>query len=168
MGQPVKLSDAFVLDARIAGAAQERSIAGQVEFWAKLGRSVESMLEGRQVLAMRRSGEAQSLTEALASVDTPAGRKRVEDVLAGRPYPHYKQYAGEPGLLLRVDEDGRETVGRFVNRVFTAVEKRSGSPSKPLGASKPNPARKGLRTESLSAGASENLATQSKRRPAWA
>ena len=37
MGQPVKLSDALVLDARIAAEAQERSIAGQIEFWAKLG-----------------------------------------------------------------------------------------------------------------------------------
>jgi hypothetical protein len=38
MSQPVKLSDALVLDARLAGEVQERSIAGQVEFWAKLGR----------------------------------------------------------------------------------------------------------------------------------
>ena len=44
MGQPVKLSDALVLDARIAAEAQERSIAGQVEFWAKLGRSVELLV----------------------------------------------------------------------------------------------------------------------------
>jgi hypothetical protein len=29
MSQPVKLSDALVLDARLAGAALERSIAGQ-------------------------------------------------------------------------------------------------------------------------------------------
>ncbi len=33
MSQPVKLSDALVLDARITGKLVERSIAGQVEFW---------------------------------------------------------------------------------------------------------------------------------------
>src|ERR1035438_9156293 len=49
MSQPVKLSDSLVLDARLAGDAMERSIAGQVEFWARLGRSVEVLLEGRQV-----------------------------------------------------------------------------------------------------------------------
>ena len=38
MSQPVKLSDSLVLDARLAGEAVERSIAGQVEFWARLGR----------------------------------------------------------------------------------------------------------------------------------
>ncbi len=37
MSQPVKLTDALVLDARIAGEVVERSIAGQVEFWARLG-----------------------------------------------------------------------------------------------------------------------------------
>ncbi|MGA9671070.1 MAG: hypothetical protein WBQ94_17805 [Terracidiphilus sp.] len=122
MSQPVKLSDALVLDARIAGEAQERSIAGQVEFWANLGRSVDLLLDGRQVLALRRSGAAQPLSEALASVDTLAGRKRVGDILAARPYPHYKQYSGRPGLLVRIDEDGTQRVGRFVNRVFTVVE----------------------------------------------
>ena len=122
MSQPVKLSDALVLDARLAGEAQERSIAGQVEFWARLGRSVESLLTGRQVLALRRSAEAQPLSEALASVDTPAGRKRVQEVLAGRPYPHFKQFPGRPGLLVRIDEDGTETAGRFVNRTFVPME----------------------------------------------
>jgi hypothetical protein len=40
MSQPVKLSDSLVLDARITGEVVERSIAGQVEYWAKLGRAV--------------------------------------------------------------------------------------------------------------------------------
>ena len=35
MGQPVKLSDKLVLDARIVGETTERSIAGQVEFMFK-------------------------------------------------------------------------------------------------------------------------------------
>jgi hypothetical protein len=41
VSQPVKLSGSLVLDARLAGETVERSIAGQVEFWARLGRSVE-------------------------------------------------------------------------------------------------------------------------------
>jgi hypothetical protein len=122
MSQPVKLSDALVLGARITGEAQERSIAGQIEFWAKLGRSVDLLLEGRQVLALQRSGEAQPLSEALADVDTPAGRERVAAVLASGPYPHYKQYSGQPGLLVRIDADGTETVGRFENRAFVPSE----------------------------------------------
>jgi hypothetical protein len=121
MSQPVKLSDALVLDARLAGEVQERSIAGQVEFWAKLGQSVDLLLKGRQVNALRRMGQPESLAERLTSVDSPAGRARVEAYLQTRPYPHYKE-GGQPGLLIRIDEDGTQTVGRFVNRVFMPVK----------------------------------------------
>lgn len=126
MSQPVKLSDALVLDARIAGEAQERSIAGQVEFWARLGRSVELLLDGRQVLALRQSADAQPLSEALAAVETDEGRKRLQSVLAKRPYPHFEQAPGHPGFLVRIDEDGTRTVGRFVNREFVEMEVRAG------------------------------------------
>jgi hypothetical protein len=51
----VKLSDGLVLDARLAGKAWERSIAGQVEFWARLGCAIELLLGGQQVLALSRS-----------------------------------------------------------------------------------------------------------------
>ena len=39
MSQPVKLSDGLVLDARLTGEVFQRSIAGQIEFWARLGRN---------------------------------------------------------------------------------------------------------------------------------
>ncbi|MGA3082747.1 MAG: hypothetical protein ABSD44_15455 [Terracidiphilus sp.] len=168
MSQPVKLSDALVLDARIAGAAQERSIAGQVEFWAKLGQSMELLLDGRQVLALQRNASAQPLAEALASVDTPEGRKRVADVLARQPYPHYKQYSPQPGLLLRIDENGAQTVGRFVNRVFTAVEASSGLPSQQAAPAELRSTRKNPRTKSASIRSEGKLEPQRKERAAWA
>ena len=39
----MKVSDALVLDARLMGEATQRSIAGQIEFWARLGRAVETL-----------------------------------------------------------------------------------------------------------------------------
>jgi hypothetical protein len=42
MGQPVKLSDDLIREARTVGAVARRSIAGQVEFWARLGKSIET------------------------------------------------------------------------------------------------------------------------------
>lgn len=123
MSQPVKLSDALVLDARISGEAQERSIAGQVEFWAKLGRSVEVLLDGRQVLALCRSMDAAPLAAAVNAVGKPAGRKRLKSYLERIPYPHYEAHPTRHGLLVRKEEDGTETVGRFVNREFIAEDR---------------------------------------------
>jgi hypothetical protein len=121
MSQPVKLSDALVLDARLAGEAMQRSIAGQVEFWARLGRSVESLLQGDRVLALSKNCAAQPLSERLESVDSPAGRSRVSRYLETLPFPHYRPYPDRAGLLERIDEDGKRTAGRFVNREFKPV-----------------------------------------------
>lgn len=117
----MKLSDALVLDARLAGEAFQRSIAGQVEFWARLGRALEPLLQGVQVLALAREAAARPLSACLESVDSPEGRKRVADFLQQQPYPHYEPTPGAPGLLVRIDENGTRTTGRFINRVFQPV-----------------------------------------------
>jgi hypothetical protein len=124
MGQPVKLSDALVLDARVVGEAAERSIASQIEFWARIGRAVEPVLRGDRVLRLKRRGEAVPLSELLKSVDARAGRERLEARLAARPFPHFEPAPGRPGLIVKIDADGKRTVGRFVNREFRPAGRR--------------------------------------------
>ena len=126
MSQPVKLSDGLVLDARLAGEVMECSIAGQVEFWARLGRSVETLLEGRQVLDLCRKGAARPISECLESVDTPAGRERVASFLQAGPFPHYEQHPDMRGVLVRIDESGHRTTGRFINRRYQPVKAKNG------------------------------------------
>jgi hypothetical protein len=102
----------------------ERSIAGQVEFWAKLGRAVESLLQGGQALALCRSAGARPLSACLDAVDSPDGRRRVADFLLAQPFPRYEPAPGGLGLLVRTGADGKRTVGRFVNRQFRAVRSK--------------------------------------------
>jgi hypothetical protein len=118
MGQPVKLSDALVLDARVVGEAAERSIAGQIEFWARVGKAVEGVLRGDRVLQLKQRGEAVPLSRLIETIDSKAGRDRVKAQQAVRPFPHFEQAPGRPGYLLMIDQDGKRTVGRFVNREF--------------------------------------------------
>jgi hypothetical protein len=132
MSQPVKLSDALILDARIVGVAQQRSIAGQVEFWAKLGQAVEPLLSSKQILELKQSGKATPLSELLASVETPEGRTREKAYLEARPYPHYRQFPGQTRVYIRTAADGKETVGRFVSRTFVALQKGTALGSVPL------------------------------------
>jgi hypothetical protein len=125
MSQPVKLSESLVLEARLAGDAVERSIAGQVEFWARLGRSVELLLDGQHVLALCRNAGARPLSACLESVDSPEGRQRVADLLESGPFPHYQSHPDRPGLLVRIEANGRRTVGRFIRRQFQPIQART-------------------------------------------
>jgi len=122
MGQPVKLSDALVLDARLCGELTERSIAGQIELWAALGRAIEPVLGYEQTLDLRRRGAASSIADCLAAVGTDEGRARLATVLARRPFPHYEAAPGAPGWIVRIDETGERVRGRFVKRQFVPAE----------------------------------------------
>ena len=118
---PVKLSDSLVLDARLAGEAMERSISGQVEFWARLGRAIDPILNGTQAMAASRRGASRRLVDLLAEVESATGRARLAEHLDSLPFPHFSAHPERVGLLVRIEADGTRTVGRFVNRVFTAV-----------------------------------------------
>ena len=122
MSQPVKLSDELVLDARLTAEVAERSIAGQIEYWAQLGRAIEPLLQGAQALALRRAGAVKPLSECLESIDSPEGRGRVAEYLQSQPFPHYEPAPDSPGMLVRIEADGTRTVGRFVNRQFKAAD----------------------------------------------
>ena len=118
MSQPVKVSDALVLDARLMGEATQRSIAGQIEFWARIGRAVETLLRGDQMLSLCKAGKARPLSACLNSIDSAEGHKRLAAHLKSLPYPHYEPVPDSPGLLVRIEADGKRTTGRFVNRKF--------------------------------------------------
>ena len=121
MSQPVKLSDELVLDARLTGEIVERSISGQIEFWANLGRAIEPLLEGIHSLALQKSAKARSVSASLKSVDSPEGRRRVNRYLQSQPFPHYEPHS-KPGLLVRIEANGKRKVGRFIDRRFVAVD----------------------------------------------
>jgi hypothetical protein len=118
MSQPVKLSDALVLDARIISELAERSIAGQIEYWARLGKAIEPLLSGERTLALRKSGEAKLLSTLIAEIESSEGQRRVADYLVTQPFPHYEPADGKPGYLVRIESNGTRTTGKFVNREF--------------------------------------------------
>ena len=126
MSQPVKVSDALLLDARLMGETTQRSIAGQIEFWARLGRAIETLLRGDQMLALCKAGKAKPLSACLQSVDSAEGHKRLAEHLKSLPYPHFEPAPRSAGLLVRIEANGKRTTGRFVNRKFQPV--RSSKP----------------------------------------
>ncbi len=122
MSQPISLSDELVGDARRTAQIAARSIEDQVEWWARLGRAIEPLLDGARALALRQAGAARPLSECLASVDSDEGRRRLRAYLDAGPFPHYEAAPEAPDLLIRTEADGTRTVGRFVGRTFQPAE----------------------------------------------
>ena len=121
MSVPVMLSDSLARDARLEGDAMERSIAGQVEFWARLGQAIDPILNGAQAMAISQRGTVRSLSAVLGEVEAPAGRLRLAEHVSGLPFPHYEPHPEQPGAIIRTSTDGTQVVGRFVHRVFTPM-----------------------------------------------
>lgn len=124
MGQPVRLSDGLVQDARVVGEVAERSIAGQIEYWARLGRAIESVLDGESALRLKRHRGGKPLSACLRTRTRDEAVAELEAHLNAQPFPQYHPVPGKPSYLLRVEKDGTRTLGRVTGRVFRPVEEK--------------------------------------------
>ena len=127
MGMPVKLSDDLVKIARKEADAANRSITAQIEHWATLGRSVETALRHEDVLALKHAkgdigkvfagATSQAVYETLRRVAAATRRSALSQKLTqGRTV--YQSDPDGSGLLMRIEPDGRRSLGRMVRRRF--------------------------------------------------
>jgi hypothetical protein len=54
----------------------------------------------------------------LETVDSDEGRKRLTTYLDTLPYPHFRVMPNSPGFIVKIEQDGTMTKGRFVGREF--------------------------------------------------
>ncbi len=122
---PVKRSGELVEEARHSAARFHRSLTGQIEHRAAIGRAVEAQLQGD---ALARLLERVGGTMKIGQVADTAQRQQVLAVLAGflnqtaqdaawlreisaRGVPLYGAEPGQPDAIVRLNPDGsRETV----------------------------------------------------------
>jgi hypothetical protein len=125
MGMPVKLSDELVESARQEAASTDRSITGQIEHWAKIGRSVETVLRHEDIQALKRAPADATLTvparRAVKAVLAGLVTNNAKGTLASRLKAGRVVYQSDPkgsGLTERIEANGTRTLGRLVNRRF--------------------------------------------------
>jgi len=122
MGQPIKISDDLALAAREEADVCERSIASQVEHWARIGRAVELVLGHGQIVALKRRAALPEFEDAMREATSEAGQRKALRHLAKLGTARFGIDPDRPGFVIRIDPDGRRTRGRFVNRQFVAAE----------------------------------------------
>ena len=120
MGQPVKLSDALVMEARIAGEKMQRSIAGQVEFWARIGKTVEQVASRTQIERMQ-ARAAIPLSEIVETINGPEGRARLKGYLDSRPFPRFSAHPALAKRFYREEANGSRVLGRFNRGTFEVI-----------------------------------------------
>lgn len=121
MSEPIQLSDSLIFEARARVELTDRSVAGQIEYWAQLGRALDPLLNSDLLKSLKISGEIVTVPEMLSSIVSPEGRQRLESYLATQPYPHYQPAVDRPGWFVRIEENGTRTLGKFVGRSFQAA-----------------------------------------------
>lgn len=92
MPQPVKLSDPMVDAARAAAADADRSIAGQIEHWARLGRVAEGVLRHDEIVGVKRSGGSPSRRSGGSTTSdlAPQTRAKLRDAVSEVSAPVYE------------------------------------------------------------------------------
>jgi hypothetical protein len=135
MAVPVKVSDKLLALAKKEAEVTHRSATAQIEHWATLGRAIEVLTAYRDVLALKRVGEALPMPafvsravvhDLLAGLADDPDRESVKARIRGAGGPLYTTDARAPGLVTEVTAAGRRTPGRLVHRRFVPARKKSG------------------------------------------
>jgi hypothetical protein len=128
MSTAIKVSESLAEEARSAAQDADRSLTGQVEHWARLGKAVEPLLTTKTITALKKwpelspeeeEIEKQRILEALEQFsNTPASVLRERIGLTGKTL--YEVDPDDSNKIVQVQPDGRRVRGRIVNRVFVA------------------------------------------------
>lgn len=130
--KPIRLDEELIAQAARTGALQHRTAPNQVEYWAKLGKMVASVLGMEDALAVMQGLKKINLeTVESASVDSDSVFAQLEadrDIgfkdkpITNAPF-YFEASLSAPGLLDKVStKTGERKTGRFENGTFTEVQ----------------------------------------------
>ncbi|HXG01940.1 MAG TPA: hypothetical protein VNO23_00805 [Candidatus Binatia bacterium] len=115
MPTPVKVSDRLLALAKAEARGTHRSATAQIEHWATLGRAVEALLAYREVLALKRAGQAlpvpafvepDAIRELLVGLVDNPDREEVKARIRSAGTPLYTIDPDRPGTIVEIQSDG--------------------------------------------------------------
>ena len=124
---PVRLDPDLMERAALEAKRQHRSTRKQIEFWVELGRAVDGVVTREQAAGLR-SGLMAVMAPDVGPVDVDEVFAELEarrPALAGqvtRAPMRFQASRAHPGLLERIDPEGRVTVGQFEHGEFQPRE----------------------------------------------
>ena len=133
MGSPVKVGDDLAAAAKESAELANRSMARQIEHWARLGRAVEQLVKTSDVMAFKahlanpadegKTSEARAALERLAkALVERTDRDGARALISETGKPVYEAVPGRPDRVAQVWPNGRKIVGYFDGSEFTSDE----------------------------------------------
>ena len=127
---PVRLQQALMQSAALAGARQHRNAAEQIEYWATLGQQVAGMLDPDKLLDVA-SGLAAVKVEpittaavapeqAFAALEQQRRSGQLSQSVSGESL-RYQASKAQPGLLEEIKPNGNRRLGRFRDGLLEPV-----------------------------------------------
>jgi len=124
---PIRLQQVLMQQAESTARRFHRSTAEQIEYWAELGRSVSATLDPDVLLSVS-AGLSRLKIEPV--IGTPVDPEEIFETLdhqrdngtlqhsVTNSQVRYQVSLTHPGLLERIDQNGKVTTGRFENGEF--------------------------------------------------
>ncbi len=127
----LRIDENLVIQAQRQAKVQHRSINGQVEYWAFLGKAIASKISAADAYAVTQGLKEIYLENAKnITIDPETVRNELEkdrvDGFSGKPVTsapfYFEASANHPGFLDKVDSlSGERQTGRFQNGTFEAI-----------------------------------------------
>lgn len=127
----IRIDENLALQAQQHAKTQNRSINGQVEYWAQLGKAIASKISSADAFAVTQGLKRLRLEPINnMSVDPEVVLEELEsdrnNEFSGKPVTsapfYFEMSVSQPGLLDRVDiKTGERQTGKFTNGEFEAI-----------------------------------------------
>lgn len=139
MANPMRLSSELIKDAEKQTKRSLRSVPKQIEYWASIGKKVESSMTPADIAALangeveikilRKKSEPVSFEDVFTGIEADrAASTLAAKVLTGDIW--YEESKEHAGLLVRVSASGKRDVGTFKNGKFQIAKKLKKIPPK--------------------------------------
>lgn len=101
MSKSIRVSDELLDEAKERGTLYHRSPPQQIEYWAKLGRVMESTLSWPALTNAMNWGQKEDIDQLLIEVASPVGKQKAIDVITSSSSGLYHTDPQHPDRVIK-------------------------------------------------------------------
>lgn len=109
----VSLSQDFAAEVRAQSEAADRSMAAQLEHWAKIARAIEAVIPAPTLSELKAGVDASEVLSRVGAYLVQQNPAKLLSYLEAVRAPRYGIDEADPDIAVRIEPDGTQTRGKF-------------------------------------------------------